>query len=302
MNTISEPEKIEQALIPVDPDQKARYLAQREHTLRVAATRDKSWAWAKLARGSDRKRAAAEFLAEPGAQERKAMILALSYDELISFAKSSTKKLQDALLELFVSQGMESRQLRIALTPADQLQRHVEIALAVTGRRVLDNGSLSTAHARFEPGPIERRIDVGAYKSLLEFGKHLVRTRTPYNEVQYYYLPYQHSEHPSDVLAMSEAELLARLPHDKELRDAIACGALRVQTRTPIGCADDHPDVAKLKSHAPAPAVVPTIAELQHAAGAPPAKVDGPRMFTAAEVEAIAQSAVERALAKKPEP
>jgi hypothetical protein len=245
MFTVTDPDKLEEALLPRDPDARARYLSEREHKLAKAAVAERARGFAMAVATGEYDLAGRLFLAERGYTTRLEFIRELEGDQVPDLCRHSTGEVREAILAAHPNRPTIERQL----VPTERLPRMVRIAR----RQVGESFELVAAT---DPRP----VDSATAARLMAAGDHLVKSDKRTGDERYTYRGWTPSEalirtsakNDGGVVAdwENEAAFLARLEVDRELVRIIREGRLVVSTHTERGPAEDAPELAAIKSEA----------------------------------------------------
>jgi len=241
--TVTDADKIEEALLPSDPDARARYLREREHKLAKAAVDARARAFGAAVAAGDYDLAGRLFLAERGHTVRLHFIRELEGDQVPDLCRHSTPEVREAILAAHPDRVTIERQL----VPTDRLPRSIRFARA----QFADN-SFAIVVAT-DPRP----VDPATAARLARAAEHLVKSDRRIGDERHTYRGWS----PSDALLRastrndggvaadweSEAVFLARLEVDRELVQMIREGRLVVTTHTERGPARDAPELAAIK-------------------------------------------------------
>lgn len=241
--TVTDPDKLEEALVPRDPDARARYLREREHKLAKVAVDERARAFGTAVAVGDYRRAGELFLAERGHTERLRFIRELEGDQVTELCRRCTRELRESILDVHPERITLERQL----IPTERLPRMVRLAR----HRIGENAFAIVTST--EP----RSIDASTAARLMKRGAHLVKSDKRTGDEHFTYRGWW----PSDALLRAsstndggiaadwenEPAFVARLEVDRELVQMIREGRLVVTTHTERGAAPDAPELAAIK-------------------------------------------------------
>ena len=235
---ITSPETLEHAIVPTDPDARARFLAAREHKLYESALAGRAQAFRRAVLDRDYDRASELFTAEVGGTTRTRLLQELEGDEPVAFCRHVSPQVRNEFLTVHPNRAWFERD---ALVSTDDLPRFIMLR-----RAPMDDGFAMIAST-------DRR-DITA-----SVANHLADAGVPVNKIKgdlergaptHRYPGW----HPSDQLlrasnkndgglpadSESETAFLARLEVDPELVRMIREGRLLVDTHTRRGRVADH--------------------------------------------------------------
>ena len=239
-NQISSPETLETALIPTDPDMRARYLQARERKLAIQALETRCLEFRALVQAGDYTGASKLFLDASGDSIRLEFLRSLEFDEPVLWYRASTPKVQAAIMTVHPCPG----QLRREVVLDVDLPRYVRIERGTVG----GGRALISATSR-------REVDQRTYQRLVDAGVACEKRHDAQNHDVYFYSGLNFSdalmnERLDGADGESEVAFSHRLSVDPELCAMISSGKLVVRTLHARGPCGDCTELAKLKASA----------------------------------------------------